>query len=129
MKRTGKKLMAWALTLSMACSLCAPATMAAQAVTSPAPLVSTYSPYSDIKGHWAEEAIDRWSGYGVVQGDDNGFRPDGGMTRAEAATLFAKMFGLTKKGDISKYTDVPADAWFADSLALFAVVSSGVIMW
>ena len=34
--------------------------------------------YTDTEGHWAESAIDRWSGeYGILRGyDDGSFRPD-----------------------------------------------------
>lgn len=75
--------------------------------------------YSDIEGHWGEAAINRWSDKGVVQGmGDGSFDPDGKMTRAQAASVFANLLRLNKKGDISNFKDVPADAWYADVIAL-----------
>lgn len=112
MKRTGKKFLAWALTLSMACSLCAPAAMAAPMVTSPSPLIAANSPYSDIKGHWAEEAITRWSKYNVVAGFGEEFKPDGVLTRAQMATILSNLLGLTKESVKNPFRDVANDAWY-----------------
>ncbi len=112
MKRTYKRFLAWALTLSMACSLCVPVAMAEPAVTSPAPLISTYSPYSDIKGHWAEEAISRWSKYNVVSGFGSEFQPDGVLTRAQMATILSNLLGLTKESAKNPFKDVAGDAWY-----------------
>ena len=50
--------------------------------------------YSDTADHWAESSIERWSGYGVVQGDAGAFRPDAPLTRGELATIFANLLGL-----------------------------------
>ena len=36
--------------------------------------------YSDTAGHWAESAIERWSGYGIVQGSNGRFDPNGRLT-------------------------------------------------
>ena len=64
MKRLSRKILSLLLTLTMLCGLCVPSVWAAE------------RQYSDTQGHWAEEVIDRWSGYGVVQGDNGEFRPD-----------------------------------------------------
>ena len=82
--------------------------------------------YKDTTGHWAEAAIDRWSEAGVVKGNGNGaFNPNGNMTRAEAAQTFVNLLKLDGKADLSAYTDVPADAWYADALA--ACVDGGIM--
>ena len=76
--------------------------------------------YDDTEGHWAETYIDKWSDYGVVQGMGDGtFQPNGPVTRAQAAQVFANLLGLTATvSDISAiFRDVPADAWFADAIA------------
>ena len=112
MKRTGKKVLAWALTLSMSCSLCAPVAMAEPMIISPAPLISTYSPYSDIQGHWAEKAITRWSKYNVVSGFGSEFKPDGVLTRAQMATILSNLLGLTKESEKNPFKDVASDAWY-----------------
>ncbi|MBR7148010.1 MAG: S-layer homology domain-containing protein, partial [Firmicutes bacterium] len=83
--------------------------------------------FNDIDGHWAEEAIDRWADYGIVAGMNGGFNPDGTMTRAQAAAVFANLFGLSKKADVSAFTDVE-DAWYKDAIAMCveAGIMSGV---
>lgn len=82
--------------------------------------------FSDTQNHWAAEAIDRWSDYGVVNGmGGNTFAPGGDMTRAQAAQVFANLLKLDGQADMSGYTDVPADAWYADALA--ACVDKGIL--
>lgn len=73
--------------------------------------------YSDTAGHWAESAIDRWSGYGVVRGSAGAFRPDGRLNRAEAATILDDLLGLTETEGAEAFIDVPSDAWYADAMA------------
>jgi hypothetical protein len=43
--------------------------------------------YSDISGHWASEAINKWSGYGVISGNQGIFRPNASITRGEMACI------------------------------------------
>lgn len=63
--------------------------------------------YGDMAGHWAEEIIDRWSGYGVVQGDQNGnFNPDRPITRGSMATVVVNLLGLSEKPDANPYADL-----------------------
>lgn len=50
--------------------------------------------YSDIEGHWAEDAIVRWSDYGMIQGSNGQFRPYGTLTRAHMATMLARLLDL-----------------------------------
>ena len=77
--------------------------------------------FDDIDGHWAESAIERWSDYGVVNGVAEGtFAPDANMTRAEMAQLYVNLLNLTEKADISAFTDVPAGAWYAQSVDAMA---------
>lgn len=94
-------------------------------LTSLLPAVAMAAEYSDIDGHWAEESIVRWSDAGVVQGSNGQFNPEGMMTRAEAAQVFANLLKLTGKADLSAYTDVAADAWYADAFA--ACVAHGIM--
>ena len=46
--------------------------------------------YSDVAGHWAQTAILRWSDYGVLQGSEGKFSPDGTLTRAQMATMLMR---------------------------------------
>ena len=44
--------------------------------------------FPDTEGHWAEEAVERWSGCGVIRGYDDGrFGPGDSITRAQMAAL------------------------------------------
>lgn len=82
--------------------------------------------FVDVEDHWAEEAIERWTSNGVVNGKgENRFDPDATLTRAEMAQIYVNLLNLTEKADISTYTDVPADAWYADAVA--KCVAAGVL--
>lgn len=74
--------------------------------------------FDDAQGHWAEAAIDRWSDAGVVSGvGNNDFDPEGEMNRAQAASVFSELLQLTDEADISGFTDIPEDAWYAGHIA------------
>jgi hypothetical protein len=63
--------------------------------------------YSDTAGHWGEAAIEKWSEYGVLQGNGDGtFAPERFMTVDELATVLANSFGYTEsyKGELPGYT-------------------------
>ena len=90
------------------------------------PSTALAAEYSDTEGHWAQASIERWSDAGVVNGVAPGvFNPDGNMSRAEAAQVFTNLLKLTGTADLSAYTDVDADAWYADAVA--ACVEAGVM--
>lgn len=71
--------------------------------------------FSDTDGHWANAAITKWAGYGVLNGSDGTFRPDSPITRAEMATVLSNMMGYQTVAKNS-FRDVPADAWYADAI-------------
>ena len=74
--------------------------------------------FDDTQDHWAEEAIDRWSDVGVVTGvGNNEFDPEGDLSRAQAASVFSKLLNLTDEADLSSFTDITADAWYAGHIA------------
>jgi len=90
------------------------------------PMTVSAATYSDTDGHWAESHIDRWSQYGIVNGKGGStFDPNGLMTRGEAAKVFAELFGLKEKADISGFADVDADDWYADAIAM--CVAAGIM--
>lgn len=81
--------------------------------------------FGDMEGHWSAGAVDRWSGSGIFQGDENGnFLPDKEMTRAEFAQMLDNLMGYPVKAE-NKYADVPADAWYAD--AVLKLTAAGVM--
>lgn len=82
--------------------------------------------FDDAQGHWAEAAIDRWSDAGVVSGvGNNDFDPEGEMDRAQAASVFSELLQLTDEADISNFTDIPDNAWYAGHIA--KCVAAGIM--
>ncbi|UUZ91250.1 S-layer homology domain-containing protein [Paenibacillus sp. P25] len=67
--------------------------------------------FTDIKGHWAQDAILKLTGRQVIDGYGNyTFQPDRPITRAEATAVIARAFKLTKQRSIG-YSDLVADHW------------------
>ncbi len=86
-----RKLLALALTFALTATIAVPAL--AEDILSGS---SAAPKFNDTQGHWAEEIIDRWGGYGVVQGDQNGnFNPDQPITRGSMATVMVNLLGLS----------------------------------
>ena len=71
--------------------------------------------YGDTAGHWAEASIERWSGYGIIQGSNGKFDPDGQLTCAQLATILARLLKLPAAKDAG-FIDNPADAWYYDTI-------------
>ena len=71
--------------------------------------------YGDTAGHWAESSIERWSAYGIIQGSNGQFDPNGQLTCAQLATILAKLLKLPVAKDAG-FTDNTADAWYYDAI-------------
>lgn len=71
--------------------------------------------YGDTAGHWAEASIERWSGYGIIQGSNGKFDPDGQLTCAQLATILSRLLKLPAAKDAG-FIDNPADAWYYDAI-------------
>lgn len=72
--------------------------------------------FKDTSGHWAEAAIDRWSGYGVVQGSEGMFDPNGQLTRAQIATILSNTLGLTDQTATNPFADLDTAQWYAPAI-------------
>lgn len=75
--------------------------------------------FTDVRGHWAEEAIAYVSAGGIMTGTgENTFAPESAMTRAMVWTVLARMSGQSVDG---------GDPWYAlaQSWAVAASVSDG----
>ena len=70
--------------------------------------------YADTNGHWAESSIERWSSYGIIQGSNGQFDPNGQLTCAQLATILAKLLKLPAAKDAG-FSDNKADAWYYDA--------------
>ncbi|MDF2936115.1 MAG: hypothetical protein K0Q90_1488 [Paenibacillaceae bacterium] len=72
--------------------------------------------YQDTQEHWAQAAIAEWSGYGVIQGYENGlFQPDAPVSRAEFAVLIQNIVKYAEQGP-NPFSDVQKDQWFYDAI-------------
>ena len=82
--------------------------------------------FDDVpEDHWAASAIERWNGYGVLNGHDDGtFTPDKVMTRAEFAQMLVNLLGLTAKSDTA-FSDVADDDWYAEVIQI--AVAAGIM--
>lgn len=72
--------------------------------------------YSDVEGHWAQPAIERWSESGILKGYEDGrFGPNDPMTRAELATVLYRLWGCQPREGLP-YEDLDPNAWYYDAL-------------
>ncbi|QSZ27548.1 S-layer homology domain-containing protein [Aceticella autotrophica] len=77
---------------------------------------TTAKQFTDIKGHWAEKEINDWASKGLIAGyEDNTFRPDNSVTRAEFVTFTNRAFNLTQTADIT-FKDVNKADWFYNEI-------------
>ena len=70
-------------------------------------LISHKEELSDMKGHWAEAAVNEMASRLVVGGRGAaGFHPNEPDTRAEFVTMLVRSLGLTEQGNTSSFQDV-----------------------
>ncbi len=96
-----------------------------------------------LSEHWASSDIDYVADKHIMEGDDNGFMPNGYMTRAMAATtlwrmagspvsasasappllflavdvhILAGLFSSRLDSKVSSFTDVPEDQWYTSAV-------------
>lgn len=96
-----RKIPAALLALTLTASLTVPQAGAAKADSLP-----------ELNGHWSQSAFQRWHGYGIVEGDDRGMRPDDAMMVSEFAALLSRTMGYTKQAE-NRYADLKGDEWYA----------------
>ena len=83
--------------------------------------------FSDTSGHWAENAISKWSEeYGIINGYDDGtFRPDQSITRGAFAGILDRFLKFQTVSPASTFSDTPRTYWETEILKLHA---SGVYL-
>lgn len=80
------------------------------------------SKLADISGHWAQVYINSSEIKGWIKGyEDNTFKPDKDITRAEAMTLINNVLGRTVEKenihpDALKWSDNPTTAWYFEAV-------------
>ena len=68
---------------------------------------------SDLDGHWAEQVMQEWMGYGIVAGYEDGtVRPDRSITRAEMTAMLDRVMDYQTKA-ANPFTDLD-DAWYTE---------------
>lgn len=77
------------------------------------------SNYSDTYGYWASTEIDKWYGYGVIQGSDGKFRPNDNITRAEVAQVTQNVIGYVDQA-ANTFSDIDTNAWYAPAVLKLA---------
>lgn len=87
---------------------------------------STAYAFSDTEGHWAKDSIEELNKINIIKGyEDNTFKPDNYMSRAEVATIINRLTGATKES--SKYIpDINRQDWYYSEIR--KAVQSGVIL-
>lgn len=79
--------------------------------------------YQDTEGHWAEDIIDKWSNYGVLQGSDEGFAPDEPIIRGDMAVIIDRLMDYQSKAD-NTFSDL-GQAYYTD--AVLRAAQAGVM--
>lgn len=73
---------------------------------------SSVTELTDISSHWAKDYINALAALGVVSGyEDNTYRPDAGVTRAEFVKMAVSLFGIDAAGN-ADFSDVKESDWF-----------------
>ena len=73
--------------------------------------------YSDMPTGWSNAAMTYAVNNGYIKGSNGKLNPQGLATRAQVASIFARVLKLEDKADIGSYTDVNASQWYYDDLA------------
>lgn len=82
--------------------------------------------FSDVDNHWAKDSIEKLSQINIVKGyEDNTFRPDKNMTRAEVATIINRLIGAQKES-LKYIPDLDRQSWYSSEIR--KSVQTGVIM-
>lgn len=73
--------------------------------------------YSDMPTGWSNTAMTYAVNNGYIKGSNGKLNPQGLATRAQVASIFARVLKLENKVALSSYTDVDASQWYYDDLA------------
>jgi len=79
---------------------------------------ATYADVPEDSAYY--EAVETLTKLGIVEGDDNGYRPEDGVTRAEMAALIARIQGYgetARPAANTPFTDVPSSHWASGYIA------------
>lgn len=81
--------------------------------------------YADAGHHWADDAIMKWTGYGVIRGMPDGkFHPDDYVTRGQVAVILDNLMKYQTKYD-NVFKDI-GQAYYSD--AMLKTFKAGIIL-
>lgn len=81
-------------------------------------IINVENDFNDINGHWAKTDIEKFANLGYIDGyEDNTFRPDGQITRAEFVKLVNRVFNLSEKAN-ENFIDVNSTDWYYDEVRI-----------
>ncbi|MDR0859195.1 MAG: S-layer homology domain-containing protein, partial [Oscillospiraceae bacterium] len=81
--------------------------------------------YTDTANHYAYNAIEEWTSFGVLAGDGNYFRPNDPITRASFASMISRTFQLEESAK-NPFADVSINDWYYD--AVMKCVAAGIFV-
>jgi len=77
-------------------------------------VMETHKTFADLTGGWADEYILKLAAKNIITGmDDNHFRPNLNVSRADFTTLVIRALGLQTAENNPAFADVAADAYYA----------------
>lgn len=70
--------------------------------------------FKDMKNHWARADVEYMAELGIVNGDENDiFRPDDNVSRAEFATMITRAMELEETPYENSFFDVVSEDWYS----------------
>ena len=100
--RTLKKTLCLVLVLVMMAGLCS---------------IGTSAAFADADKIQYTEAADVLNAVGAIKGDENGFRPTDGLTRAEACVIIARLCDAEDIKGTASFTDLAGYGWASNAIA------------
>ena len=80
--------------------------------------------FQDVAGHWGQTAIEKWSGYDIVNGYNGMFRPDDSITRGEMAVILDNLMDYQVAAE-NKFSDLKAGQFYTE--AILKANAAGII--
>ena len=80
--------------------------------------------YKDVNGHWAAQAIYKWSDYGVIKGNNGYFRPNAFITRGEMACILNTIMNYNTASK-NTFTDLKNGQYYTE--AVLKANAAGII--
>lgn len=81
--------------------------------------------FSDMANHWSREYVDKLASRGIISGyEDNSFKPESSVTRAEFVKLLTELFNI-KSDKKAEFTDVSENDWYFSCISNAEKIVSG----